>query len=715
MAGERMGCKIVPNKQYLAFGVSFAALLVGVAYGTPQHLIDINNHPSGITPTEQTYIINWTNAKGSVPSSAMVDQTNGACQLCHYDTRPFANLTAHPPNDLNSFGNAYSSNGDALSSAMLALDSDGGGESNVSEIKNLRYPGEITGGSNDDVTISITTTSLAALVVGTPFNQTLSATGSNIGSKSFTVTAGTLPAGLSLGASTGTISGTPTASGAYSFSIAVSTNGVTSAPQAYSGTITAQLVITTTSLPAPVVGVPYRQTIATMGATGALTFSISAGALPAGLSLNSATGEISGTPTAAGAYSFTVQATAGGITATQAYSGTVLSARSSADFNGDGLSDLIWRNTNGDAGIWLTTSGGSYMPVDFGVVDNSWTIQAAGDFNGDGKADLLWRNTNGALGEWLSKPGSGFTGFTTPTLAVVDPSWRIQGVGDFNGDGLTDLLWRNTNGDAGIWLTTAGGGFTTVDFGVIGLDWTIQGTGDFNGDGKADLVWRNANGAVGEWLSKPGSGFTGFTTPTLAVVDTSWRIQDVGDFNGDGLSDLLWRNINGDTGIWLTTAGGGYTAVDFGVIGLGWTIQGVSDFNGDGKADILWRNTNGAVAEWLSKPGAGFTGFNYVILANVDPSWRLQGIPPALRGNLVGMLATSTAAMSARTSAARAASTTSAASLHSFPGCVVPAPVAAPDRLNVTQMYRNAAVCRGGAIHYKITPFGQPGPAPSSR
>ena len=53
-------------------------------------------------------------------------------------------------------------------------------------------------------------------------------------------------------------------------------------------------------------------------------------------------------------------------------------------------------------------------------------------------------------------------------------------------------------------------------------------------------------------LSRDAFGFTGFTTPTVAVVDTIWRIQDVGDFNGDGLSDLLWRNINGDTGWRLT-------------------------------------------------------------------------------------------------------------------------------------------------------------------
>ncbi|MDB5483142.1 MAG: Ca2+-binding protein toxin, partial [Caulobacteraceae bacterium] len=43
-----------------------------------------------------------------------------------------------------------------------------------------------------------------------------------------------------------------------------------------------------------------------------------------------------------------------------------------SDFNGNGLSDLVWRNANGDAGIWLTTADGGYTPVDFGVIDTNW-------------------------------------------------------------------------------------------------------------------------------------------------------------------------------------------------------------------------------------------------------------------------------------------------------------------------------------------------------
>ncbi|EHN71779.1 Ig family protein, partial [Streptomyces coelicoflavus ZG0656] len=87
-----------------------------------------------------------------------------------------------------------------------------------------------------------------------------------------------------------------------------------------SGTISAGVTITTTSLPTPVIGVAYNQTVATSGGTAPVTFAVTTGALPAGLSLNAATGAITGTPTTAGAHSFTITATdANSLTDDQSY------------------------------------------------------------------------------------------------------------------------------------------------------------------------------------------------------------------------------------------------------------------------------------------------------------------------------------------------------------------------------------------------------------
>jgi hypothetical protein len=281
--------------------------------------------------------------------------------------------------------------------------------------------------------------------------------------------------------------------------------------------------------------------------------------------------------------------------------------------------------------------------LDLGVVDPSWIPQGSGDFNADGKADILWRNANGELGEWVSNGGAGATGFNKLDLGNVDPSWAIQGTGDFNGDGTSDILWQNTNSDIAIWYSVSTGGYSPVDLGVEDPSWSIQRIGDFNADGKADIWWRNANGEVGVWLSNGGTGAAGFTKLDLGNVSTDWVTQGVGDFNADGTSDILWRNtVNGDAAVWFISSNGAFSPLDLGVVDLSWTIAGVGDYNADGKADILWRNTNGAVGEWLSNAGAGYNGFNKIVLTNAPTSWSIVGTnapaaPPPTGASAAGM------------------------------------------------------------------------------
>ena len=120
-----------------------------------------------------------------------------------------------------------------------------------------------------------------------------------------------------------TFSYVPTTAGTDSIAITLDGSAISGSP--YSSVVSAPpMAITTTSLPTPVIGVAYNQTVATSGGTAPVTFAVTTGALPAGLSLNAATGAITGTPTTAGAYSFTITATdANSLTDDQSYSGTI--------------------------------------------------------------------------------------------------------------------------------------------------------------------------------------------------------------------------------------------------------------------------------------------------------------------------------------------------------------------------------------------------------
>lgn len=155
--------------------------------------------------------------------------------------------------------------------------------------------------------LSIVTTALPNASPGVAYSRTLQAGGGGA-PYTWSVTSGSLPAGLSLGAGTGSITGTPTATGTSSFVAQVEDTTATTATQALSiNVVVSPLSITTAGLPSGHVGKPYSQTLAATGGVKPWAWSLAAGALPPGLKLGAATGTVSGTPTAKGAYSFTAR------------------------------------------------------------------------------------------------------------------------------------------------------------------------------------------------------------------------------------------------------------------------------------------------------------------------------------------------------------------------------------------------------------------------
>ncbi len=177
-------------------------------------------------------------------------------------------------------------------------------------------------------TIVVNPATLPDATAGTAYGQTLSATG-GVGPYSFAVTAGALPAGLTLGTG-GNLAGTPTASGTFNFTVTgTDANGQTGS-RAYTLIVAVPvLTMTPPTLPSGTVGVAYSQAFAATGGQAPYSFAVTAGALPGGLTLATG-GTLSGTPTTAGSFNFTVTATdsTGGTAATvsQAYTMGIINA-----------------------------------------------------------------------------------------------------------------------------------------------------------------------------------------------------------------------------------------------------------------------------------------------------------------------------------------------------------------------------------------------------
>ena len=149
---------------------------------------------------------------------------------------------------------------------------------------------------------------IGAIQVGVPFADGVLASGTP--TPTYSITAGTLPAGLAMNGTTGAITGTPTASGNYSFTVRASNGVGASITHVFSGLVSISPAWTDQTIGTIQINVAYSDGVSASG-NPAPTYSVTLGLLPTGLSLNTATGAITGTPTVAGAYNFTISASNG--------------------------------------------------------------------------------------------------------------------------------------------------------------------------------------------------------------------------------------------------------------------------------------------------------------------------------------------------------------------------------------------------------------------
>jgi len=469
-----------------------------------------------------------------------------------------------------------------------------------------------------------TSATLPQAEAGAAYSQTLIATGgSNAGFK-WSMTGGSLPAGLSLSTG-GVLSGIPTAAalGVSGFTVQVTDSVGNIGTQTLTMTVTTpvaqinQLLVPDSSAPGGAAfvltlngtgfgpgskvlwnGSPRTTTfIGNRQLTAAISGSDVAALATASVSVsNPVTIFNKAVPNSNIDFFQITPTTSASLSRTDYPTGTKPNGLTAADFNGDGKLDLAIANSADNTVTILQGNGDGTFTAQPALATGAGSnpqLPTAGDFNGDGKLDLAVANfANNTVSVFL---GNGDGTFQAPVTYPVGAGASSLVTGDFNRDGELDVAIGNQNDHTvSILLGNGDGTFQAhVDYPAGAPDVAGVALGDVNRDGKLDLVVANPSANTVSVLLGNGDGT--FQAPVAYATGNHPVSLAVADLNGDGILDLAVTNLNARTvSILIGNGNGTFQAhMDFittsGAL-IGPVAVATGDFNGDGKVDLAITN-----------------------------------------------------------------------------------------------------------------------------
>jgi hypothetical protein len=206
------------------------------------------------------------------------------------------------------------------------------------------------------------------------------------------------------------------------------------------------------------------------------------------------------------------------------------------DFDRNGTPDIVWQNdttrqvtvhyyggVNGDVNVgwaWLSATGSP-----------GWKVVAIADFDGNGVPDLVWQNdTTRAVTVQYYGGANGASYLGWNWLSDGYAGWTVIAAADFNHDGVPDLVWQNdTTRQVTVHYYGGSGGATEYGWAFLNATgnpgWTVVGADDFDANGVADLVWQNTTTGqvtVNYYTGSGGTTYTGWAWLNTAN-NSAWR------------------------------------------------------------------------------------------------------------------------------------------------------------------------------------------------
>jgi hypothetical protein len=162
---------------------------------------------------------------------------------------------------------------------------------------------------------------------------------------------------------------------------------------------------------------------------------------------------------------------------------------------------------------------------------------------------------------------------STQFLAKLPAGWVIAGT-----DRRAAIFLRNTvTGDVGVWVLQGTKIAQGVDLGPVSMNWTIAGIGDFDGNGSSDILFTDTAGDVGIWLMETDPNLVKIlSTKVLGTVPPQWSVAQTGDYSGNGKADILWIDNTGNVAAWMMNGTTISSVLNYGNIGTTFAIQSLN-------------------------------------------------------------------------------------------------------------------------------------------
>jgi len=312
-----------------------------------------------------------------------------------------------------------------------------------------------------------------------------------------------------------------------------------------------------------------------------------------------------------------------------------------ADMSADGIPDLIYQNTQ-TSQVNVDYYGGSggatfegWNCLNCNAIEAGLSLRAVAKFGNSGEPGLVYQNTgtNAVTVYYYELGGAIFQGWACLSCGINTTGWQLVGSGDFDGNGTPDLVYQNTQtGQVNVdyYAGTTFIGYACLSCGINTTGWHVAAVADFNGDGVPDLVYQNTQTNqvnVDYYGGSGGATFTGWACLSCGINVTGWLVKAAADFDGNGVPDLVYQNtqtsqVNVD---YYQGLGGssfkGFACLSCGINVTGWNLVGANDFDGNGVPDLVYQNLSLGqlnVDYYGGAGGAVFEGWNAL---NDYPGW----------------------------------------------------------------------------------------------